>query len=77
MAREKFLQKAAEDLIDEENEKLMELLALQNRFSLSLRTRRRNLRRFGFGKRKKTENERNMPRRSAGKTMSDKRKSAK
>ena len=30
MAREKFLQKAAEDLIDEENEKLMKLLALRN-----------------------------------------------
>ena len=33
MAREKFLQKAAEDLIDEENEKLMKLLALQNHMS--------------------------------------------
>ena len=32
-AREKFLQKAAEDLIDEENEKLMKLLALQNHMS--------------------------------------------
>ena len=30
VAREKFLQKASEDLIDEENEKLMKLLALQN-----------------------------------------------
>ena len=33
MAREKFLQKAAEDLIDEENEKLLKLLALQNHMS--------------------------------------------
>ena len=33
MAREKFLQKAAEDLIDEENEKLMKLLALRNHIS--------------------------------------------
>ena len=33
VAREKFLQKAAEDLIDEENEKLMKLLALQNHMS--------------------------------------------
>ena len=32
-AREKFLQKAAEDLIDEENEKLKKLLALQNHMS--------------------------------------------
>lgn len=32
-AREKFLQKASEDLIDEENEKLMKLLALQNHMS--------------------------------------------
>lgn len=30
VAREKFLQKASEDLIDEENEKLKKLLALQN-----------------------------------------------
>lgn len=33
VAREKFLQKAAEDLIDEENEKLKKLLALQNHMS--------------------------------------------
>ena len=30
VAREKFLQKASEDLLEEENEKLMKLLALQN-----------------------------------------------
>ena len=30
VAREKFLQKASEDLLDEENEKLMKLLAMQN-----------------------------------------------
>jgi hypothetical protein len=30
VAREKFLQKASEDLLDEENEKLMKLLALRN-----------------------------------------------
>jgi hypothetical protein len=33
VAREKFLQKASEDLLDEENEKLMKLLALQNHMS--------------------------------------------
>jgi len=36
-AREKFLRKAAEDLIDEENEKLLKLLALQNHISWSWR----------------------------------------
>ena len=33
MAREKLLQKAAENLIDEENDKLMKLLALKNHMS--------------------------------------------
>ena len=33
VAREKFLQKATEDLIDEENEKLLKLLAVQNHMS--------------------------------------------
>lgn len=33
VAREKFLQKASEDLIDEEKEKLMKLLAVQNHIS--------------------------------------------
>ena len=33
MAREKLLQKAAENLIDEENDKLMKLLTLKNHMS--------------------------------------------
>lgn len=33
VAREKFLQKAAVDLIDEENEKLLKLLSVQNHMS--------------------------------------------